>query len=208
MTATIALLLALAPVDGPAATDVPRDMRLDDPVPDSEAFVRFRGGGWASSGFEFRAELPGSLLARSDGQAMWSVGLDAGVVFAGHYVFFATVEHSLTDDVNADVAGLCFGYREVAPRGAPAGVPDEVTLYAGGIWGRFEIDASGFDDFDDGLGLRAGLAFTWRPAFGFAVSAIVEYRLIEFEYQGEVVDGDKEAGGSTVWAGVGVDFRF
>jgi len=199
MIAALALFLA---------ADVPLEMRLDHDDPATEGFVRIRVGGWASSGFEFTAELPGSLEARSDGQGLFSGGVDAGIVLLDRYLLFATVEHSQTDDVNADVAGVCFGYRERVRSGAPTGVPDEVAIYAGGIWGRFEIDASGFDDFDDGLGLRAGVALTWRPAPGFAASAIIEYRLIEFEYQGDVVAGDKRAGGSTIWAGLGIDFRW
>jgi hypothetical protein len=37
---------------------------------------------------------------------------------------------------------------------------------------------------------------------------VAEYRRIEFDYEEPVVEGDREAGGSSGWVGLGLDVRF
>jgi hypothetical protein len=199
MSVFLAVVLVAAPPKGPGEEDPPV---LD------EAFVRLRAGVWASRGFDFEAIRPGGLRVRSGDEVLASGGLDAGFSFLGSYVLFGTVEASGTDDVRAELAGLSLGYREFARPFDPPGVPDEVLVYAGGIWGRFDVDARGFGDFDDGFGFRAGLALTWRPVRSLALSLVAEYRLLEFDYEEPVVQGDREAGGSSGWVGLGLDLRF
>jgi hypothetical protein len=205
------LALALAPAAGIPMEDesfLPTELRWEDPETTVQPFLRLRAGGWASRGFEFRADRADGQRVKSDGQAMFSAGIDAGVEIAHHFLIWGTAEASGTDDVRADVAGVYLGYRERAAEAYGHGVPDEVTIYAGGLWGRFEVDQSGFGDFDDAIGLGAGIALTWFPARNFVFSLIGEYRLMEFKYDPDVIEGDKQAGGSTVWAGLGFDLRF
>lgn len=190
------------------AAALPQGVQEESPPFPDEAFVRFRAGVWAARGFDFEAIRPGGLRVRSGDEALASGGLDAGFSFLGSYVLFGTVEASGTDDVSAELAGVSLGYREFARPFDPPGVPDEVLVYAGGIWGRFEVDARGFGDFDDAFGFRAGIAFTWRPARSLAASVVAEYRLLEFDYEEPVVEGDREAGGSSAWVGLGLDLRF
>jgi hypothetical protein len=189
-----------------AIGDAPTGIQWEDDG--FEGFVRLRGGAWISRGFEFKTLRADSIQVSSDGQALWSGGADGGFTLLDHYVLFATYEMSLTDDVTSLIAGACVGFRERSDPGSPVAVPSEVMLYAGPIWGTFEIDASGFGDFEDAWGFRAGASFTWQPSPGIAGSLIAEYRVIEFEYELEVAEGDSHAGGSTVWIGMAVDFRF
>ncbi len=189
-----------------AAADVPAEMQWEDDG--FEGFVRLRAGAWISRGFEFQAVRADSMQVTSTGEGLGSAGVDGGFTIFDHYVLLATLEQSLTDDVTSRIAGACVGFRERSDPGSPVGVPSEVMLYAGVIWGTFEVDASGFGDFEDAWGFRAGGAFTWQPSPGIAGSLIVEYRLIEFNYEEPVVEGDSHAGGSTVWIGMAVDFRF
>jgi hypothetical protein len=207
MTLWTALLLSAASAAGPDET-LPAELRWEEGAAELEGFVRIRGGAWASRGFDFEAIRADSKLVRSNGDALWSGGVDAGLVFGDHLVVFASYELSLTDDVTADFASACVGWREKGEPDAAPGVPDEVTLYAGAGWGRFEVDASGFGDFEPAAGLRAGLAITWKATRGLWVSVVGEYRLIEFDYEEDILEGDDQAGGSTLWIGLGLDFRY
>ncbi len=201
----MSLLLAAALL-GPG--DLPAEMRWEEPGAGLEGFLRIRGGVWASGGFEFEATRADSVRVKSDGQGLPSGGLDAGFVLADHLVIFASVDGSSTDDVNAQAAGAALGYRERAAPDASLGVPDEIAVYAGGLWGRFEVEKKGFGDFDDAFGFRAGIVVTYRLSPSLTLGAIGEYRLIEFKYEEDVVEGDKHAGGSSAWVGLGLDLRY
>jgi hypothetical protein len=183
---------------------LPVELRLEND--DSTVFARIRSGAWASNGFEFRATRTDGIQVNSEGQALLSGGVDLGVAIHDRFVIFGTYEVSGTDDLFADLAGLYAGYRDRSEHGQ--GVPDEVTLYAGTILGRFEVKKEGFGDFEDAIGFGGGIDLTWHAARGLLFSVIGEYRLIEFEYHKDVLEGDKQAGGSGVWAGLALDFRF
>jgi hypothetical protein len=202
---TTSLLLAfLAAAPG----DLPTEMRWEDRGGSVEAFVWLRAGAWVSSGFEFEATRTDSVRVSSDGQGLASGGVDLGLTFADHFLVFVTAEYSATDDTNAQAAGAAIGYRDRSAPDASAGVPDEITIYAGALWGQFEVEESGFGDFDDAIGFRAGIAITYLLAPSLAVSAVGEYRLMEFEYQEDVLEGDTHAGGSGGWGGLALDLRF
>jgi len=188
--------------------DLPTEMRWDESGLGLEGFLRLRGGVWASGGFEFEATRADSVHVKSDGEGLASGGLDLGFVIADHLVLFASADYSATDDVNAQAVGGAIGYRERAAPDASPGVPDEVMVYGGAFWGSFEVEEPGFGDFDDAVGVRAGITITYQLSPWISVTAIGEYRLIEFEYEEEVVEGDKFAGGSSAWIGLGLDLRF
>ncbi len=171
-----------------------------------EPYLTLRSGIWASTGFHFEA-VTNSLRREIDTNALFSVGLDGGVEVADRFVFFATYEANMAEDIFADVAGACVGYREHGEEQGNPAVPVSTTIYAGGIWGRFDVDEEGYE-FDDAFGFRAGIAFSWKAGRRWAVDLVGEYRLIEFKCETKPDSGDKEVGGSTLWAGLGLSYRF
>lgn len=205
------LRLALNDDAGLALPSGPDDAPLQEPhaaerVPIVALYARLRAGAWASNGFAFEAVV-GSVERTIDTHALFSLGLDGGAVFHDHILAFFTYEANVAEHVFSDLVGLSLGYRERTQDPNPL-VPREVALYAGGIWGRFDVLEDDFGTFENSFGVRAGLSLGWTPARGIMLSVIGEYRLIEFEYNEEVTDGDDRAGGSTVWVGLGLDLDF
>ena len=196
----IAFLLLLATGEGDASPQ----MRYGD---GAEFFIRPRAGVWGCSGFEFEAIRTDGTFVRVSETVFASGGLDLGVEIDDHYIIFAGYDIGFTDSVTADALGAAVGYRDRAAAGASPGIPDEVTIYAGGFWSRFEVREPGFGDFDDAFGFRGGIMFTWMASRDIAVSLIGEYRLVEYEYQEPITTDDKKVGGSGGWAGLGVEFR-
>ncbi len=199
MTLLLALLV-LAPGD-PAGEDAEP---AKDPV--LEPYGRLRAGVWAANGFAFEAVV-GSVRREIDTHALFSAGVDGGVALHERFLFFLSYDVNLADHVFSDLVGASVGYREFSKDPNPL-VPRDVTLYAGGIWGRFDVEEDDFGSFEDSYGFRAGVSLSWAPARGLKLSAIGEYRLIEFEYNEEVTEGDDRAGGSTLWIGLGLDLGF
>ena len=174
----------------------------------TETFLRIRAGAWVARDFAFEAIRADSTQVKLDDEALPAAGIDLGFVFAEKFLLMFSGDYAATDHVTAPTVGAAVGYLERKRTDAARGVPDEVAVYAGGFWGSFEVDASGFGDFDDALGFRAGLALTWRPSPGLSVGAVGEYRLVEYDYEEEVVSGAKHAGGSSAWIGATLDLRF
>jgi hypothetical protein len=181
---------------------------LPDEGPGTESFLRLRAGAWAGNGFAFEAIRSDSIRVSIDEEVLPAAGVDAGLVFAEKFLLMASADYAATDHISVPALGAALGYLERRRPDAARGVPDEVAIYAGGFWSRFEVDASGFGDFDDGIGFRVGLALTWRPSTALSIGAVGEYRLVEYDYEEDVIDGDRNAGGSTGWLGASVDLRF
>jgi hypothetical protein len=198
MNAILACLL-LAPVQEPWGA-------VDDGG--TEAYLRFRAGVWASRGFSFEAIRPNATQVKIDEEVLPAAGLDLGLVVADKFLVFLSGDYAGTDDIALPALGAGIGYREVRKADSARGVPDEVSVYAGGFYGRFEVDAEDFGDFDDAVGFRAGLALTWIPSRGSSIGVVAEYRLVEFDYEEEVLEGDRHAGGSSGWIGAAFDLRF
>lgn len=197
----IAILACL--LSGPG--DLPVRLGDDD---GTETFLRVRAGAWASRGFAFEAVRADSTRVRVKDEVLPSAGLDLGFVFAEKFMLLLSADYAATEHVSAPTAGAAIGYIERRRPDAARGVPDEVAVYAGGFFSRYEVDASDFGDFEAGFGFRAGLALTWKPSSGLSIGAVSEYRLVEFDYEEDVMDGDTHAGGSSVWAGAALDIRF
>lgn len=194
----LAALLLLGPGDPPGAPD----------FGDEAGFLRMRGGAWVSRGFKFEAVRTDSIRVESKDETLPSAGLDLGIRLPAGLFALATAELSLTSNTRAELVGLGLGFRERRRPEASTALPDEASVYAGAFYGRFEVDAPGFGDFDDAIGFRGGLAATWRPSPGLAGSLIAEYRFAEFDYKEDVYSGDTSAGGSGVWLGLALDLRF
>lgn len=180
----------------------------EDSSSDLEPFVMLRSGVWAGTGFHFEA-IKDSIKREIETNALFSIGVDAGVKLLDHFVLFGTYEVNLAEDIFSDLAGVCVGYRERAVEGGRPAIPVETTIYAGGIYGRFEVDAEdGLYDFDDAFGFRAGIAFSWRAGRSLTVDLVGEYRLIEFDSRIKEDSGDDRIGGSSGWLGLGLNYRF
>ncbi len=180
----------------------------EDSSSDLEPFVALRSGVWAGTGFHFEA-IKDSIKREIETNALFSIGVDAGVRLLDHFVLFGTYEVNLAEDIFSDLAGVCVGYRERAVEGGKPTIPVETTIYAGGIYGRFEVDAAdGLYDFDDAFGFRAGIAFSWRAGRSLTVDLVGEYRLIEFDSRIKEDSGDDQIGGSSGWLGLGLNYRF
>ena len=198
MIAFLACVLA-----GPG--ELPVRLAADD---GSETFLRFRGGVWACRGFAFEAIRTDSTQVKTDEEVLPSAGVDLGFLFADKFLLLLSGDFSATNHVRVPSAGAAIGYLDRRRPDAARGVPDEVAIYAGGFWSSFEVDAADFGDFEDAIGFRAGLTLSWKPSPGLSIGAAGEYRLAEFDYDEDVLQGDRHAGGSGVWAGVYLDLQF
>jgi hypothetical protein len=198
MSAWLALLLAAG--GGP-------DEPAGGPGLRVEPYASLRGGVWAADGFVFTT-VDGATVRQFDTHVLGTAGVEAGVAIESRFILFATIEGATAPHATAQVAGLHAGFRERAAEGVSPLVPHETTLYAGALWGRFEIDEPGFGTFDDDLGYAAGVALRWGIAEGWSVQLMAEYRALTFDYEGPSTGGDREVGGSSVWAGAAIELRF
>jgi hypothetical protein len=178
----------------------------EDGASDLSAFAMLRSGVWAGTGFRFDSTHD-SVRREINTNALFSAGVDAGVEFSKHFVLFGTYEVNLAEDIFCDIAGACLGYRERAEEGTRSTIPVETTVYAGGIWGRFDVNAEGYK-FDDAVGFRAGMAFSWKVSRSLTVDLVGEYRLIEFNCTEKPDSGDNQIGGSSGWLGLGLKLTF
>ena len=179
------------------------------PLGDS-ILLRARGGDWTSRQFDFEAFTVSGQQLRSGAETLLSAGVDAGFAVADRVVVFGMFEGLWSNDVHSEIAGICVGYRDWSEPGASAGVPQEAMIYAGALYGRFDITTPGFGDFDSAAGARAGMSFTWSLARALGLTFAVEYRYLKFDYadEGDLVSGDRTIGGSGIWVGLGLDLRF
>jgi hypothetical protein len=209
MTLCLTLLLA-------TLGDLPGTLSEPEPEPTpppggDRILLRVRGGMWSSSGFDFDAFTTSSTEMRSKQKTLLSVGLDAGAsILSERFVIFASIEESSASKINLEDVGFCVGFRDWSGPTASAGVPNEALIYAGPLFGRFDVTTSGFGTFDTGIGVRAGLSLTWKLSPPFAVSLVGEYRWLKFDLKDKsaIASGDKSIGGSGYWIGAGVDLRF
>lgn len=204
---TSMLLLALCLLVPPPGESSVR-LQYEESGSGIDPFVRVRTGAWVGNGFDFEAIRTDLRQVRSDGNGLFSVALDAGVELVDRVVVFATAEGNFTNDTRAEIVGAYLGYRDRAGPDAAPEIPDEITLYAGGIWGRYEVEESLFGDFEPAFGFGGGIQVTWYATEALAFSLLGEYRLIEFDYEEPVLVGDTFAGGSTGWVGLALGLRF
>ncbi len=199
-------IFVLAALFGPAGDAAEPEAQTAPAAAEIEPFLTLRSGVWAGTGFNFEA-VTGSVRREIETSALFSAGVDAGLAISERFLVFGFYEVNLAEDIFCDLAGACIGYREHGEEGGNPSVPIATTIYAGGMWGRFDVNAEGYD-FEDAWGFRAGIAFSWRAAPGLTVDLIGEYRLIEFDCKEKPDSGDDKVGGSTGWLGLGLQYRF
>jgi len=209
MTLCLALFL-LMPDDLPGSLNDPEPEPAPDPFHES-VFIRGRGGIWASRAFRFEATTVGGSLQSSKQENFGSGGLDVGFSPGMEkFVVFGSVEAAFASHLRLEDAGLCVGFRDWADPGAMMGVPQEAMIYAGPIYGRFDITTPGFVEFNRAWGARAGVSFTWKLTHALGISLMAEYRYLKFRVKdkSEIASGNTTIGASGLWAGFGVDLVF
>src|ERR1043166_1391131 len=143
MTFCLAVLL-LMPDDLPVSLSEPEPEVAPLASPDA-SFVRVRGGLWSSRQFHFEATTTASTGISSKQETLGSAGIDLGPAILGdRVVFFGSVEGAFGNRIRMEDVGLCVGFRDWADPGATAGVPQEAMIYAGPIYGKFDVTTPGF----------------------------------------------------------------
>jgi hypothetical protein len=171
-------------------------------------FVRIRGGAWFSEGFRFDAVRTDLIHVASREDLLPAGGVDFGLSLPEGLFAFASAEGAFGRYTQVKAAGLSLGYREWRTPETPEGLPDEASVYAGAFYGTFDVDAVGFGNFDGAVGFWGGVSASWQLTRGIVASLQVEYRYADFKYQLPVLTGDRYAGGSGIWLGAALDFRF
>ena len=202
----VALAAAVFPpedVDG-----LPRSLQADPEWSTVEGVVAARMGIWTGHGFEFAAVRTDNTEAKSKQSTFFTASLLGGVQLHEHVVLLGTYEGDIASKVTVQVAGAYLGWREHPKQRYGKGVPDEVMIYAGAILGRYKVHRDDFGTFDEGIGFAGGIALGWMLTSHLSFQLYGEYRLIEFDYEREIMSGDDAVGGSTLLIAAGIDFRF
>lgn len=172
----------------------------EEPV-EATGHTGLRAGLWMMPGF--RALVPGGLREFTD-RALVDIGVD----------------FSMTIDPVFLLASIDYGtYGEVSVRsgsiqvGIEAGVgelvfPLSVRGSVGVLFAELEVDETRFGEFDHGVGFLARAELMARVSGRVGASLWVDFRHVEFDYEPQVVGGDKTAGGAMIAAGLSVVLRF
>ena len=207
MAIWMAVMLAAAGFP-PNDEKLPRTLQAEETLKPVEAIFGVRAGIWTGRSFDFQAIRLDSTQATSDQQAFFSAQALAGIQLYEHVAVLVSYEADIASKVSAHVGGAYLGWRERPKTRYGKGVPDEVLIYAGAVTGRISVDTTGFGSFDRGLGYSVGLSLGWSLTPRLSVQLAGEYRYLKFDYRQDVLSGDTSIGGNSVWAGLGLDYRF
>jgi hypothetical protein len=208
MAIWMAAALAAAAWTGGDDDALPRSLQLEDEISATNGIVAARLGAWAGRSFRFEAIRPDGTKAASTQQAFFSASLLGGVQFYDHLVLLGTVESDVASKITINAGGVYVGWRERPKQRYGKGVPDEVMAYAGVLVGRVKVDETDFGTFDRSVGFGGGFTFGWTLSPHCIVQFYAEYRNLSFDYNRSVLSGDDKIGGSSVWLGAGIDYRF
>jgi hypothetical protein len=203
----LAAVLAAAVVR-PDEESLPRTLEIEDDVRFAQGVAIARLGAWAGRPFGFEAVRPDSTKAVSKQQALFSASILGGAQFYEHVNILGTVEGDIASKITAEIGGVYLGWRESPMPRYGRGVPDEVLVYAGVLFGRLAVHQTDFGSFDHAIGFGGGLAFGWSVAPHLVVDFFAEYRYMKFNYKPAIVSGDDSMGGSGGWFGLGLNYRF
>ncbi|HVE41437.1 MAG TPA: outer membrane beta-barrel protein [Planctomycetota bacterium] len=203
----LAAVLAAA-VLPPEDDALPRTLQIEDDVEFVHGLASARLGVWTGRSFSFEAVRPDGTKAASKQQALFSASILAGAQFYEHLAILGTFEADLASKITATVGGVYLGWRENPKPRYGKGVPDEVLIYGGVLFGHLTVDQTDFGSFDRGVGFGGGLEFGWELTPHLVVELFAEYRYLKFDYKPDILSGDDHIGGSTGWFGIGLDYRF
>ncbi len=188
----------------PQAPEVPGDPGADPDLDSGWLLLSARAGAWLHPEFEARTAL-GSREIKRGHLAM--AGLELGWR-SGPWSAALSFDTAAADDVTAWLGGARLGASVFLPVDDYLAVPLEAGISAGVLGGRLEVDQSGFGDFDPAWGfLTRGDLSAWLSD-ELSVSLWAEYRHIEFEYDREVLSGNRYAIGPSVALGISMAFLF
>jgi len=171
-------------------------------------FGGIRAGAWFVG--EFDAVVPTGV--REIGrEGLVEIGADLGYAYRS-LSLYVTADYAASSDVEVLLGGISVGWTAEIPRydillleyfeGLSA------HLGAGAIAGTFEVSESGFGDFEDGVGFQGRIAFGVPLGESTRLDFWVDYRDIQFDYEGGVIKGDEHAVGSSFAVGGGLVLRF
>ncbi len=161
---------------------------------DLELVTRLRTGVWASGGFQFEAlTLDGKR--EIDGQSLWSAGAEVGVAINNEWLVIAGFDYNWGNDVELTCAQLSFGWRTFVEKPIESVPPFRLEVFAGALWGHFNVLKGGFGDFEDGIGAQGGVNVMFDIADSMTLGAYISGRWILFDYKNDVIDGDVQVGG-------------
>jgi hypothetical protein len=208
MAIWLAVALAAAVFPPEDGDGLPRSLQADPEWSSVEGVVAARMGIWTGHGFEFSAVRTDSTEAKSKQSTFFTASLLGGVQFYEHVVLLGTFEGDIASKVTVQIGGAYLGWREHPKQRYGKGVPDEVTVYAGAVFGRLKVHKDDFGTFDRGIGFAGGFSMGWMLSSQLSFQLYGEYRLMEFDYNRDIVSGDNSIGGSTILIAAGIDFRF
>jgi hypothetical protein len=173
-----------------------------------EGVATVRLGAWVGRDFNFEAVRTDGKQATSKQEALFSASLMGGIELYDHFMILGSVEADVANKITSDLVGVYLGWHERPKERYGKGVPDEATIFAGAIGGNLTVHETDFGDFDRGIGFGAGVAFGWTLSSHWTAEVLGEYRYLKFDYEKDVVSGDKHIGGNTGWFGLGMSLRF
>lgn len=173
-----------------------------EPSPALEWSQFARAGVWFTPAFDARTEAG---IREIDSDSLFEVGL-AFRARHGAWSLAASGTHASSGDLSYLGASVLVGVNvDVAL--AP-GLPVELALAAGPVYGRLEVEHAAFGDFDPGLGAEALLTVNSRGLDVGDFGLWVSFRFIEFEADLPVLSGDRDFGGGTFGLGGALVMRF
>ena len=173
-----------------------------------ECVLMGRLGAWVGRDFNFQATRTDGKVSTSKQEALFSASLLGGIELYDHFLVLGAVEGDAASKITSQLAGVYLGWHDRPKERYGKGVPDEATIYAGALGGSLKVHETDFGDFDRGYGAGAGISLGWVLTSHMSVDVYGEYRYLKFDYQRDVVSGDKSIGGNTGLFGLGVRFQF
>src|SRR5688500_10598494 len=203
------LAAVLAAAGFPQDNDrLPRSMKLEDETAVAEGVLAARVGVWASRQFEFEAIRTNSTKAESKQQAFFSASLLGGVQLYERLVILGTFESNIATKITIQAGGAYLGWRDHPKQHYGKGVPDEVMLYAGVLFGRLMVDQDDFGSVDSGIAFAGCVIFGSCLSSDPSIQLSGAYRSMPFDYVRVIVSGDDKIGGSGGCIGLGLQYRF
>jgi hypothetical protein len=201
-------LVVAAAVFPPEDGTLPRSLQSGEDGGTINGVVAARAGVWGGRPLSFEAVRTDNTQAASKQQAFFSTSALAGIELFDHVDLLATYEAEVASKLTGEMAGAYLGWREHPKEKYGEGVPDEVLIYAGCLSGHLKVHETDFGSFDRGTGFSGGIALGWDLSPHTTALFFGEYRYIKFRYDEAIISGQTSLGGSTVWFGLGLTYRF
>jgi len=183
----------------------PQEAPLPPIEPDqSPLFASVRTGAWWLGEFD---AVTTNGTRRVTREVMGGAGLDVGVVYEPVRLFLSG-DYAALKDANVILGGVHVGADLPLLDEEEYSPSLDLRGSVGLVFGQYEVEMEGFGDFEAAVGFVSRVALGAQFPKGLEISVWGELRVIEFEYEDDVVSGDESIGGSTLAAGVALGIRF